>query len=135
MAETNLAAGHVGFPAWGTYKPIAGWKKSVIQLHEVDAEEATACKQQNEAYLALEAAGNQPRQKMIDCEWVAQNAAQLDASLEHKPIHAIYRDAGVLRTAGFCLLPPIGVLIGAVGVLWVTRGFRRTAPQSTSTQL
>jgi hypothetical protein len=121
--------------AWGTYKPIAGWKKSIIQLHELDVEEAAVCKRQNDAYLALEAAGDAPSQKMADCEWVRQNSERLDSEFEHKPVGAIYRDAGVLKTAEFCLLPPTGVLIGAIVVLWVAHGFRKTAPQSATTHL
>jgi len=121
--------------AWGLYKPIADWKKSVVLLRELDAEEATACKQQNEAYRALEAAGSPPSQAMVDCEWARRNSAQLESMFEHKSTHTIYRDAGVLKTAGFCLLPPAGVLIGTVVVLWVAHGFRKPAAQSASTHL
>jgi hypothetical protein len=112
---------------WGLYRPIADWKKKVAELHEISTQEETLCKQDNEAYSALAASGLHPRPP-LDCESIHGNWAPLDFALEHKSVYSMYRDAGILKTAGFCFLPPLGgyLLVAALisAIVWVRRGFR-----------
>jgi hypothetical protein len=114
--------GAVAWIAWGLYAPIASWKRSIVRFHENVVEETATCKQLNE----LQAAGS-PTTGMTDCAELHRTSLELASILEHKSVYEVYHDAGALKTAAFCVLPPISlyvVILAIVSVaLWIGRGF------------
>jgi hypothetical protein len=119
--------GAVAWIVWGLYAPIANWKRNIVRFHENVVEETVVCKQLNE----LEAAASPPSGRMTDCAELNRNSLELASILEHKSVYEVYRDAGAVKTAAFCVLPPISlyaVILAIVSVaLWVGRGFKGPA--------